>query len=221
MYKKKDQEVYYLHKMFLAAIFDNEHIFYKNISWMFDLDSLKVLDNLITAHVQKNYFSDQIKNNIYEMFEYGRNIEDEYRNERIEAMNNMIIKLNSCKDDSLTFYANELYYRRNTKKYADYYEENIIKEIPSLDDSIFNDFMVLFTHKKEEVSDEVFENEYILHFLMDLELYYESLNVILHECPSMFEDETFKKRCKCILDNANEINNDYKKLNKVIKKIKR
>ena len=64
MYKKKDQDVYYLHKLLLAAIFDNDHVFYKNVLWIFDLDTLKVLDNVITAHVEKNYFSDKIKNNI-------------------------------------------------------------------------------------------------------------------------------------------------------------
>ena len=221
MYKKKDQDVYYLHKLLLAAIFDNDHVFYKNVLWIFDLDTLKVLDNVITAHVEKNYFSDKIKNNIFEMFDFARSIQDNDRNERIDLINKMIIKLNSSKDNSLQFYANELYYRRNIKNFKNYTEDSILKHTSDLDDSLFNDFMVLYTHKSENVSDEEFDDQFIPYFLMDLNLYFESLNVILVECPSVFEGEVFKKRCSIILNNVNRLDKNHKELNKVIKKIKR
>ena len=100
--------------------------------------------------------------------------------------------------------------------------EDIENSIPFIEDSICTDFVVLFSHSKD-VTDEQFTEEYLPEFINN-GFYYESLNIILKECPSFFKDKLFIDRVKSVIEmNKNlhpHFNNKSKKIMKRIQKYK-
>ena len=217
MYSKDEKDVYYLHKLLIATIFDNDSELYKRISNMYDLDTLEVFKNIVIYFSNENCISSSIKGNINKILIDGREIEDKNYNDRVNLINEIIGILNcQKKDESIKFYAGELYLRRRDKKYLSCYDSEVISEIYDINESIYNDFSVLLCHSNE-ISDEEFVSEF-LPSLVDNALYYESLNMFLEECPSIFEDKLFRDRMNCVITMNKELSKTYNKENKFITK---
>ena len=223
MYKKDEQDIYYQHKFFLAIMFDNDYDYYKKNTWIYDIDILEDFRNYVRKFTKKNYLSDKVKDNIYKILVDGRSVKDEYYQERISLINEIIIILNcQQKDNSLEYYIYQLLARKRktVKELEKYNLQDLYNEIPTIHESIFSDFMVLLSHS-EQISDEQFVDRFLDAFTQD-KMYYESLNAILKRCPSMFQNKLFIDRMNAVFALNSELYSDCKKLNKeMIKKIKK
>lgn len=222
MYKEEEQDIYYLHKLLIGLLFDNIYDSYKNLDWIYDIDVLEVLRSLIIEFVDHNCFAPHIKDNIYDILTEGRNKKDENYEKRIELINEIIMILNNQKEDlSVNFYLGELVSRRkNIKEIKKYTLDDLSEEIPYIDESIYNDFIVLFSHGNE-VSDGEFLMEYLPGFI-DNSYYYESLNMVLEECPSLFKNKLFASRVNLVLNEMKKIDKTFTKTHStVLKKVKK
>lgn len=223
MYNKDEQDIYYHHKFLLAIMFDYNYEYYKVNSWLYDIDVLEDFRDIIKYYCESDCVNNQVKDNIYKILVDGRNVKDENYNERISLINEIIGILNAQEADiSLNYYIGQLLIRqrRTKKEIKKYYLEDLYNEIPSIHESIFGDFLVLYTHSKQ-VTDEEFKEKYLNAFAQN-KMYYENLNVILTECPSMFQNELFINRMNAIFKLNKEMYRDANKLNKqMIKRIKK
>jgi len=217
MYNKEEQDIYYMHKFLIAIMFDNDRTFYKTAPWLFDLNVLSEFKDTIVYFGNNDCINPRIRDNIYQILFDGRDINDEYLEQRIDLINEIIKYLNSCRyDNYIPFYRGQLYLRTKDKEYDKYTDQEIAKEIDLVDNAMFNDFIVLLSHGSD-TTDEDFENKY-LPDLVNNYSYYESLNMILEDCPSMFNDKLFVDRMNSILT----LNKEYKKENKLlIKRMKK
>lgn len=217
MYKKEDQDAYYLQKSLAAVMFDNSKKVYKTIDGMFDLDILDYFDDVISFYGERNCISESVKNNIYYVLVDARNIKDEYYKERIEKVNEILRKLNMYRtDDYCGFYRYEFYIRTGNKKFLKFNDAAIEYCAEIIDDSIVNDFIVLYTHNNQ-VDDDTFKQEFLDWFL-DKKIYYQSLNSILKDCPSMFKEPVFINRVNTILALNKKTNISNTKNNILIKR---
>jgi len=220
MYNENEQDLYYLHKLLLALMFDKEDN-YKKIKWIYDLDVLAIFRDLIYGFTKENSIRHQVKDNICKIMVDGREIKDENYKERIKIINNIIINMNlQKKDNSFMFYLGELSLRGIDKKELKKYTvDDVLEEVPYIEESICNDFSVILSHGKN-LSDEEFEKQYLPSFI-DNDYYYESLNMILHECPSMFKNKVFARRVNQVLGLNKDISRNYKNSHKQIKRLVR
>ena len=218
MYSKDEQDIYYQHKFLTAIMFDDSYDYYKVNPWLYDIDVLEDFKNIVKYYSNNDCLSDKVKDNIYKILVDGRSIKDENYNERIMLINEIIGILNCQKGDiSLQFYLGQLLIRKrkNKNELKKYTLRDLYAEIPSTHESIFSDFIVLLSHNEQ------FVEKYLHTFAQD-KLYYESLNVILEECPSMFQNELFLDRMNAIFELNKELYKDCNKLNKhIIKSIKK
>lgn len=223
MYSEDEQDIYYIHKFLIAIMFDDNYSYYKKIPWVYDIDVLEQFKYIVRYYTENNCLSDKVKDNVYKILVDGRSIKDEYYNERIELINEIICILNSQKNDiSLQYYLGQLLIRKRRSKneLKKYHLQDLYNEIPSIHESIFSDFMVLLSHS-DQITNEQFVERYLSEFSKD-KLYYESLNVILRECPSMFQNKLFIDRMNAIFELNKELCRDGNKLNKqMIKSIKK
>ena len=223
MYSKDEQDIYYEYKFLLAVMFDDNYDYYKRNLWFYDIDVLEIFKDIVKCYSERGCISDRVKDNIYKILVDARNIKDENYNERIMLINEIIGVLNSQKEDnSLQYYIGQILLRKRktTHELKKYNLEDLYDEIPSIHESIFSDFMVLLSHS-EQISDEQFVERYLSEFSKD-KLYYESLNVILKECPSLFQNKLFIDRMNAVFELNREMYRDGKKLNKqIIKSIKK
>ena len=220
----EDINIYRVRKLVYAIIFDFYDNDYKEEPGMFDLIILESLKNIVEAHVENGDLSNDVISNINNYLEQARDFKDENRSKRIEIINEIIITMNKQDyDNLLLFYRIQLMDRRKNFKYGINYSSDEIKaEMNNVHESICHDLVVIESHS-EDVSDEEFVTEY-LPDLTNSSLYYESLNMILKENPSVFKDRTFYNRMMCILNLNNEINNvpEMFKINKkLVKNINR
>jgi hypothetical protein len=119
-------------------------------------------------------------------------------------------------DYSIVFYRVQLYVRRKEIRYLfKATNEEIKKEIENIHDSICNDLYVLIG-QSNLTSEEEFENEYLPYF-QNTNIYYESINMILKENPTVFKDELFYKRMMKVINLNNELYSDDKKISKMNK----
>ena len=216
MYKEGQEDLYYEHKKTLFLMFSVNDECYKKDSSFYDIDSLKIFRNIVANFAQRGYLDRKVRSNLYRIITYGRNIEDEFKDERIVVLNHILDFVNLAPDNSIDFYIAELYYRRKNKKELrkmDY--EDLRREIPSIRESIRNDFSVLTSHSNRVSDDEFVEN--YLKDCINNPMYIESLNTILIECPSMFEDKIFRDRAKSVLE-LKLCNNDSKAYKKALKR---
>lgn len=221
MYNKDEQDIYYRHKFLISIMFDDNYSYYKKNTWVYDIDVLEDFRDVVKYYCESNCLSDKVKDNIYKILVDGRSIKDENYNERITLINEIIGILNTQKEDnSLQYYLGQILLRkrRTINELKKYNLEDLYAEIPDIHESIFSDFMVLLSHSKQ-ISDEHFVERYLPEFSKD-KLYYESLNIILEECPSIFQNELFVNRMNAIFKLNGELYRDGNKLNKqIIKRI--
>ena len=149
----------------------------------------------------------------------ARDIEDENRNERIKVCNEIIRILNSNDlDKSILFYRIELQKRTRDFGYIiKYSDDKVIEDIELVHDSICNDFFIMTSHTSD-IEDSVFKQEFLPSFV-NSDAYYDSLNAILEENPSVFRDEIFYNRMLEVLNFNKEIYNNDRKITKYNKKL--
>ena len=221
-------ENYRLRKLIYQIMFNFYEDNYDEDPSVYKLVVIESLKNIVEFHVNQNDLSDNVKNNINKFLQQARYYNDENRIKRIELINETIILLNSQeKDDSLMFYRLQLYSRTKDFKYLFKTSDAEIKnKIEYIHDSICNDLFVLVSHT-DDVDDIEFVKEY-LPYLKDLDLYYDSINIILKENPLVFKDKTFYDRMMSVLTINDFIDEEVayynkkliKKINKKVRRIK-
>lgn len=219
---KEFQEEYFLQKFLMFIIFDNTKEAYKGADWLYDIHVLKQFKGVVEVLAKCGCVRPQIKNNIYNILIDGRKIEDENYKQRIELINETIIILNTMKEQEyLRFYCGQLNYRIKEEKELKKLSIKDIKcNIPLIEESICNDFVVLLSHSKD-VTDEDFVNDYLPEFINN-GFYYESLNMILKECPYYFQDKLFMDRMNSVIEmNKNLYPYFNKKSKSIVKRIRK
>ena len=96
MYNKDEQDIYYHHKFLLAIMFDDNYEYYKVNSWIYDIDVLEDLRDIIKYYCESGCVNNQVKDNIYKILVDGRSIKDENYNNKyseVVSVNNSIISL--------------------------------------------------------------------------------------------------------------------------------
>lgn len=219
-----DLNEYIKTKLIYTIIFANSNIDYKNQPELFNISIVKSLKNVIKSLTKEKYLSKKVKENIYKYVMEAREFNDEHKEERYNELNEIVKLVNGQKEDlSYIFYTYELYKRINDKKYLSKCIENLdADQIKNIHESIFGDLLVLTSHSND-ISDDEFINEYLPN-LTNSYLYYESINAILHENPSVFKDLTFYNRMICVFNVNNEIyknTNIQKEHKKIVKSVKK
>ena len=215
-----DIPTYRITKMIYTIIFNFVENDYEDKE-DFDLIVVESLRNIVKYLTDEKYLSERVKNNIHNYLTRARYFEDENRSKRIELINEIIGFMNSqTEDESYIFYKLELFKRRKDFRYIIGYPiEDIIKEIDNVHDSICEDFYVLISHT-DITDDETFETEYLPYF-KDSNGYYESLNAILYENPSVFKDKMFYDRAMKVININKDLYKDDKQILKMNKKLVR
>ena len=112
-----------------AIIFDLLDTEYSDKGMVFDLSFMTSFLNVVKYHVENGNFSEVIKDNIRKYLFQARAYEDADRDKRIDIVNEIIVTLNSQKEDnSLGFYRYELYKRRRNFRYAISLDEDALKK---------------------------------------------------------------------------------------------
>lgn len=219
---KEYQDAYYLQKFLMFIMFDNTKESYKETEWIYDIDVLKSFKEVIEVLGSCGCIRTHIKNNIYNILIDGRSIIDENYKQRIEIINEIIIMLNSLPEqDYIKFYCGQLCFRvQDSKQLKKLTVEEIENNIPLIEDSICTDFTVLLSRSKD-ITDEDFVNDYLPEFINN-GFYYESLNMILKECPYYFQDKLFMDRMNSVIEmNKNLYPYFNKKSKSIVKRIRK
>lgn len=219
MYKKDQEDIYYAHKFILSLMFDNSQTLYKTVPWLYDIDVLSVLKDLVEAYSTEECLAHNVKTNIYTILVDGRNINDENYKERIELINKIINILNNTKDDKvMLFYSGQAYIRRNNlREIKKWSFDKLKREIPYIEQSICNDFDLVCSHIENTTEEEF--NDYYLPIFTNNNYYYESLNTILRECPSLFKNKLFAKRVKQVLSVNKNMPKNYVPTHRKVKRL--
>lgn len=205
------------------------------LSMIFIIDTMEITDEfyeigllenmrvVLTILSKEESVSNKLKENMFKFLSNGRDIRDENREKRLEIINNMITVLNKSKEDEeLTFYREELVKRSGDIKYRAKYDNDIIRDQMDLVDKSIGFDIAVLEALIETTSDEDFIKNY-LPDLIDNAFYLNSINAIMIECPSLFQNQTFYNRNICVLNSLNEkiVENNKKLIKKVSKKIKK
>ena len=210
----EDLNVYRMRKLIYTVIFNFFENDYEDAE-DFDLLVVESLRNIVEYLSDENYLSDSVKNNIHNYLTRARDFQDDKRAKRIEFINEIIGFMNAQeKDESYVFYKLELFKRRRSCRYIVDCSEDDVKAVH---DSICNDFYVIISHTYA-TDDETFETEYLPYF-KDSPLYYESLNAILYENPTVFKDELFYNRMMQVINLNKELYKEDKLMQKINKKM--
>ncbi|MDO4962476.1 MAG: hypothetical protein Q4E75_00005 [bacterium] len=208
---------YYEKKMIDSIIFRSENSKFEGLDIVFNIKNLEKLKLLINYYTSLNALDYDAKENINQLLIEGRNIKDDDYEERIDLINEIIILINSQKeDDSINFYRDLLYDRFQSKKILSFSDEYIESKKEEIRYLMYYDLLILSSHSSN-VSDDDFTNIWIDYFKCD-EIYYLCISYILYQNPHVFEDSKFKIRMNAILEENENINSKNKKINKELKK---
>lgn len=213
----KDIHSYIFDKIAYYIIFNFDNKDYNKKRYLFDIKLMNYLKEKIEFHVSKNDFSNSVRENILDYLNQARFIEDEFKLERIEIINDIIRTLNTQqKDYSSIFYSLELFKRTRQLRYLLKFNlEFSEEEMDIINQGIAFDLYVLCALDNNSVSNEDFTQDY-LPTLIKNDLFYETINAILVENPSIFKDKNIYDRVMSIF-NMNEVllqDKDTKKMNK-------
>lgn len=165
-----------------------------------------------------NYmFDDNEINNICKIFQYVKYIEDEYTNERINIINEILTILNSGydKNEHYSFYKEEFLKRVNNKKLNKLDNRTIEEYKYIIKTSIAMDTIILLSHTS--IDDDL--NNYMNDFI-DSVFYRMSIRAIIQEFPLILNNELFVSRMNKVLDNSKD-KRSVKILRKEIKRLKK
>ena len=164
-----------------------------------------------------NYmFDDAEINNIGLILQDVKDIEDEYTNERISIINEILTILNSGidKQEHYSFYKEEFLKRVNNKKLSKLDEDAIERYKYIIKTSIALDPIILLSHTT--LDEDI--NNYLNDFI-DSVFYRMSIRAIIQEFPLILNNELFVNRMNKVLDNSKD-KKSVKTLRKDIKKLR-
>ena len=165
-----------------------------------------------------NYmFDDAEINNIGIILQDVKDIEDEYTNERINIINEILITLNSSidKKEHYNFYKEEFLKRVNNKKLNKLDNSTIEEYKYIIKTSIAMDTIILLSHTSKDESINNYLNDFV-----DSVFYRMSIRAIIQEFPLILNNDLFVSRMNKVLDNSKD-KRSVKVLRKEIRKIKK
>lgn len=167
----------------------------------------------------RNLIDEDVALNIYDLMDKIKYIDDDYRNQRNEIINEIIICLNEEYDKKINydFYRNELAIRANKQKYYKMEDYMVDLSKKMVNNSIVYDFCVLSNHSSN-ITDSEFEKH--LPYFQNDTYYLASIRAIMDEFPLIFINNTFFNRVKTVMDNSIIDCHNQKKLMKQINKIR-
>ena len=188
MFKNLDD--YIIYKYLYYIIFNPMY----ELKFNNDIEFLKLLKIYLTELTSLEILVPSVKYNILTELSDLRFIEDEYRLERLEIINEIIILLNSSEyDENFTFYREQLYNREGNRKFLKKYKNYIIyRNIDMINEMIMLDYCILISHI-EVTSDERFLEDYLSEFIYGAS-YYKNLDIIINEYPDIINNKTFVER---------------------------
>lgn len=209
---------YYEKKMIDCIIFRSKNAKFEGMDIVFNIPNLKKLKILVEYYTSLNALDEDAKTNIYQLLFDGRSIKDDNYEERIDLINEIIILINSQKEDnSINFYRSLLYDRFQDKKILSFSDEYMTMKKEEIKYLMYYDLLVLSSHSLN-VSDDDFFETWLNYFKCD-ELYYISISYILYQYPYIFKNITFENRMNAVLSLNESINSKNKKTNKKLKKV--
>lgn len=201
--------------IFSTDLFEKNNEFYA-------IETLELIKKVIETLAKYGYIISTVKDEIFKFLSNARDMNDIYREKRIEIINDIITILNNQVENKyLDFYRTELIKRKGSIKYAFLSTEDISKFINFVNYSIVFDSVVLNSFD-EEVSDEEFIQEHLPE-LSGNPYYIDSINAIIDECPELFTNLTFYNRNMLILNSLDEdiYVNNKKLVKKIVKKVRK
>lgn len=207
----KNLNVYIIYKRLQAFVF-NPNLGLKEQKDIIFMRNLELYLKLVY-----NDLDYTLKQDILTALSELRLVQDENKNERIEIINSIIRNINMSKtDNDHIFYKLELYNRFKDFKYL---EQDIDDEMmEGINSFIFLDYLILISHIDLTTDDE-FENEYLKQLIGNI-YYYNSIEILINECPNILKNNKFIKRFKKIHELNKSINLELDKYDlKVVEKI--
>ena len=208
-----DYEVYEDFKFVQGLIFNS------NLSREYGNAFIELGDLIHLKYIIKNcnyMFDDTEINNIGLILQDVKDIEDEYTNERISIINEILTILNSGidKQEHYSFYKEEFLKRVNNKKLSKLDEDAIERYKYIIKTSIALDPIILLSHTT--LDEDI--NNYLNDFI-DSVFYRMSIRAIIQEFPLILNNELFVNRMNKVLDNSKD-KKSVKTLRKDIKKLR-
>lgn len=208
-----DYEVYEDFKFVQGLIFNS------NLSREYGNAFIELGDLIHLKYVIENcnyMFDDTEINNIGLILQDVKDIEDEYTNERISIINEILTILNSGidKQEHYSFYKEEFLKRVNNKKLSKLDEDAIERYKYIIKTSIALDPIILLSHTT--LDEDI--NNYLNDFI-DSVFYRMSIRAIIQEFPLILNNELFVNRMNKVLDNSKD-KKSVKTLRKDIKKLR-
>lgn len=209
-----DYEVYEDFKFVQGLIFNS------NVSKEYGNAFIEIGDLIHLRYIVENcnyMFDDNEINNIGIILQDVKDIEDEYTNERITIINDILTILNSGnnKQEHYSFYKEEFLKRVNNKKLNKLDNSTIEKYKYIIKTSIALDPIILLSHTS--IDEDI--NNYLNDFL-DSVFYRMSIRAIIQEFPLILNNDLFVSRMNMVLDNFKN-KKSVKVLRKEIKKLKK
>ena len=208
-----DYEVYEDFKFVQGLLFNS------NVSREYGNAFIELGDLIHLKYIIKNcnyMFDDTEINNIGLILQDVKDIEDEYTNERISIINEILTILNSGidKQEHYSFYKEEFLKRVNNKKLSKLDEDAIERYKYIIKTSIALDPIILLSHTT--LDEDI--NNYLNDFI-DSVFYRMSIRAIIQEFPLILNNELFVNRMNKVLDNSKD-KKSVKTLRKDIKKLR-
>ena len=208
-----DYEVYEDFKFVQGLIFNS------NVSREYGNAFIELGDLMHLKYIIENcnyMFDDTEINNIGLILQDVKDIEDEYTNERINIINEILTILNSGidKQEHYSFYKEEFLKRINNKKLSKLDDIAIERYKYIIKTSIALDPIVLLSHTTNEEDINNYLNDFI-----DSVFYRMSIRAIIQEFPLILNNELFINRMNKVLDNSKD-KKSVKTLRKDIKKLR-
>ena len=208
-----DYEVYEDFKFVQGLIFNS------NVSREYGNAFIELGDLMHLKYIIENcnyMFDDDETNNIGLILQDVKDIEDEYTNERINIINEILTILNSGidKQEHYSFYKEEFLKRVNNKKLSKLDDNAIERYKYIIKTSIALDPIILLSHTS--IDDDI--NNYLNDFI-DSVFYRMSIRAIIQEYPLILNNELFVSRMNKVLDNSKD-KKSVKTLRKDIKKLR-
>ena len=202
-----DYEVYEDFKFVQGLIFNS------NVSKEYGNAFIEIGDLIHLRYIVENcnyMFDDAEINNIGIILQDVKDIEDEYTNERIANINDILTILNSGnnKQEHYNFYKEEFLKRVNNKRLNKLDNSTIEKYKYIIKTSIALDPIILLSHTT--IDEDI--NNYLNDFL-DSVFYRMSIRAIIQEFPLILNNDLFVSRMNMVLDNSKD-----KKSVKVLRK---
>lgn len=199
--RKEDKEYIDMKKVdaIVFNLFDKEKYYY----FFEDINFMQLFKDTIKLYIELEYLDYGIRNNIYDVLFYLREINDEKRNSRIEIINEIIIFMQKPSEDK---YIEKLYkeeYRMRTRHYYMHDRLDNLKNIILLSMSVDYEAIEFLL---EDCTDEEFDEKLINAINNgNLHSFIYSFNAIISEQPGILSNKQFYNRALKTLNTIYEL----------------